>query len=83
MADMTPLELKVLAYICSVHDGTVRMELMKHVVKCEIDRTLPSTDDLRQIAQTHWSLALETDGTGRGGDTWKPKGGHNGGGVAI
>ena len=38
------------------------------------------TYDLRQIAQTHWTLALETDWTGRGEHPWKPKGGYSGGG---
>ena len=79
MALMTPLELKILAYICSVYDGTLRMELMKHIVKCELEKHTPSTDDLRKIAMTHWSLARETDGTGRGAG--KPTGGKGGGGV--
>ena len=78
MALMTPLELKILAYICSVYDGTLRMELMKHIVKCELEKHTPSTNDLRKIAMTHWSLARETDGTGRG--AWKPNGGKVGGG---
>merc|ERR1712105_157733 len=81
MADMSPLELKVLAYVCSVQDGTVRMELMKHVIRCEKEKIALSTDDLRQIAETHWTLALENDGCGRGELPWKPKGGHSGGGA--
>ena len=66
MDQMTPYELKIMSYVCSVYDRTLRMKLMEYVIKCELEKHTPSTNDLRKIAISHWTLARETEGTGRG-----------------
>ena len=57
MEQMTPLELKVMTYVCSVYNGELRLKLMEYVTKCELEKQTPSTNALRKIAINHWTLA--------------------------